>query len=213
MLKDERNVEDKARVYYTPTALTVFTYSGVRSQSAGFSLVELMVTMAVATILLATAVPAFSNLMAQNELAAASNAARGALMVARETAVMRGRPVSLCAGEPVSGCNGNWSGGQWLVFLDANHSGNLDTSETVLHHGRVPGVGQAVSIDGNGPLRSALVYMPLGHAERVSGAFGAGRLRLCVEQNITPNARELVVSASGRVRMQRVDFGGTCPPL
>lgn len=215
MLKDERRAQNEALffVFHASTALNTVKDDSVRSRSAGFSLIELMVTIAVAAILLATAVPAFSNLMAQNELAVASNAARGALMVARETAVMRGRPVSLCAGEPVNGCSGDWSGGQWLVFRDANHSGDLDASETVLQHGRVPGAGQTVSIDGNGPLRSALVYMPLGHAERISGAFGAGRLRLCVAQNIAPNARELVISASGRVRMQRVDFGGACPSL
>lgn len=213
MLKDERSAQSEALVFDVSAALSTFKDFNVRSQAAGFSLIELIVTMAVAAILLATAVPAFSNLTAQNQLAAASNAVRGALMVAREMAVMRGRPVSLCAGEPVNGCSGNWSAGQWLVFRDSNHSGDLDANETVLQHGGVPGAGQAVSIDGNGPLRSALVYMPLGHAERVSGAFGAGRLRLCVRQKIVPNARELVISASGRVRVQRVDFGGVCPSL
>jgi type IV fimbrial biogenesis protein FimT len=219
MLKDERRVRIGAFVFHFPysfglhAASTAVRTDDLRCRTAGFTLVELVVTIAVASVLLATAIPAFSNLMAQNELAVASNAARGALMVARETAVMRGHPVSLCAGEPKGGCSGDWSDGQWLVFRDTDHSGDLDTGETVLQHGRVPGAGQAVSIGGNGPLRSALVYMPLGHAERISGAFGAGRLRLCVTRDIALNARELVISASGRVRMQRVDFGGTCPPL
>lgn len=219
MLKDERRARIGVFTFHFPgsislrLALTMARTDGVRFQSAGFSLIELMVTIAVASVLLATAIPAFSNMMVQNELAVASNAARGALMIARETAVMRGHPVSLCAGEPSGGCSGDWSGGQWLVFRDTNHNGSLDADEKVLQHGNVPGVGQTVLMDGNGPLRTALVYVPLGHAERISGAFGAGRLRLCVTQDIAPNARELVISASGRVRMQRVDFGGTCPPL
>ena len=186
---------------------------GVACRLEGFSLVELMVAISIAAIFLTVSIPVFSNMLAQNELALATNAARGALMVARETAVMKGQSVSLCPGDPSNGCSGDWSAGQWLVFRDSNHNGELDADETVLQHGIVPGAGQGVSVDGNGPLRSALVYMPLGHAERVSGAFGAGRLRLCVERNITPNARELVISSSGRVRMERVDFGGTCPPL
>ncbi|MDV2080900.1 GspH/FimT family pseudopilin [Marinobacter xestospongiae] len=185
-----------------------------RCQSKGFSLVELTVVVSITAILLATAVPAFTGLMARNELVVATNAARGALMLARETAVLKGQPVSLCAGTPTSGCSGDWSGGQWLVFRDSNHSGDLDAGETVLEHGAVPGTAQGVvTIGGNGPLRSALVYMPLGHAERVSGAFAAGRLRLCVAKDVAPNARELVISASGRVRLARVDFGGTCPSL
>ncbi|MFV8572625.1 GspH/FimT family pseudopilin [Marinobacter sp. SBS5] len=202
MLKDERNARTRAVSFYD-----------VHGRPAGFSLIELMVTMAVAAILLATAIPAFSNMMARNELAVATNAARGALMVAREASVMRGHPVSLCAGEPASGCSGDWSSGQWIVFRDSNHSGDIDSGDTVLQHGRVPGAGRNVSMSGNGPLRSALVYTPLGHAERISGAFGAGRLRVCVKREIAPNARELVISVSGRVRMQRVDFNGACPPL
>ncbi|MBN7770491.1 GspH/FimT family pseudopilin [Marinobacter daepoensis] len=183
------------------------------SRGMGFSLVELMVVISVTAILLMVAVPVFSNLIAHNELAVATNAARGSLMFAREAAVVKGQPVSLCAGEPMTGCNGDWAAGEWLVFRDSNHSGNLDAGEAVLQHGVVPGAGKQVAVSGNGPLRSALVYMPLGHAERSSGAFGAGRLRLCVEQGVVPNARELVISASGRVRMQRVDLGGACPSL
>lgn len=202
-------LKDKTRAQGGP----FFCYLLSTSRLAGFSLIELMTTIAVTAILLAAVAPAFSGMMARNELAVASNAARGALMVARETAVMGGQPASLCAGDPGSGCNGDWSGGQWLVFRDTNHNGDLDTGEAVLQHGTVPGVGGTVSIDGNGPLRSALVYMPLGHAERVSGAFGAGRLRVCVNRDIAPNARELVISPSGRVRTQRIDFSGRCPPL
>ena len=185
---------------------------GVSIPVHGFSLIELMIALAVAVVLVAMAVPAFSSLMAQNRLAVTTNAARGALMAARQSAVMTGRPVSLCAGNPSSGCSGDWAGGQWLVFRDANHSGDLDAGESVIRHGRLP-AGDDVRLSGNGPLRTALVYMPAGHAERVSGAFGAGRLRICLARDLSPNARELVISASGRVRLQRVDLGGACPPL
>ncbi|RRQ23562.1 prepilin-type N-terminal cleavage/methylation domain-containing protein [Guyparkeria sp. SCN-R1] len=182
-------------------------------QAGGFSLIELMVTVSVAAVLLAIAIPAFSSMMAQNQLAAATNAARGALMAARQSAVLQGRPVSICAGTPDAGCTGDWSPGEWLVFQDADHDGDLGDGERVVRHGRVPAAGGAVSLDGNGPFRSALVYVPMGHAERVSGAFGAGRLRVCVAADLSPNARELVISASGRVRLQVVDLDGACPSL
>lgn len=220
MLKDERTAQGWAfRVHFCTASrswnrVTLEPSVNRRGHLAGFSLVELIVTLSIVAILMASAVPAFFSLMAQNELSVATNAARGALMLARETAVLKGQPMSLCAGTPTGGCSGDWSVGQWLVFRDSNHSGDLDSGETVLEHGAVPGTAQGgVTIGGNGPLRSALVYMPLGHAERVSGAFGAGRLRLCVAKDVAPNARELVISASGRVRLARVDFGGTCPPL
>lgn len=206
MLKDEPAARQLAAHSLIPVAPSL-------RRVGGFSLIELMVTVSVAALLLAIAIPAFSSMMAQNQLAAATNAARGALMSARQSAVMLGRPVSICAGTPTDGCSGDWSAGAWLVFRDGNHSGDLDAGEPIVRHGHVPAAGDAVNLDGNGPLRTALVYVPLGHAERKSGAFGAGRLRLCVERDLAPNARELVISASGRVQLQSVDFDGACPEL
>ncbi|WP_322521582.1 GspH/FimT family pseudopilin [Guyparkeria halophila] len=206
MLKEERA---------TPTgvALPVCRLAACRTNEGGFSLIELMIAVALTAILLSIAIPAFSSMMAQNQLAAATNAARGALMAARQSAVTKGRPVSLCAGTPDSGCSGDWSAGEWVVFDDADHSGDIDADERVVRHGRVPALGDTVRLDANGPLRTALVYVPMGHAERVSGAFGAGRLRVCAATDLAPNARELVISASGRVRLQSVDFDGACPEL
>lgn len=179
----------------------------------GFSLIEVMVAVALVAVLLSIAIPAFSSMLARNQLVAATNGARGALLAARQAAVMQGRPVSICAGTPDSGCTGDWAGGEWVVFADANHDGEIDAGERVVRHGRVPALGDTVRLDANGPLRTALVYVPLGHAERVSGAFGAGRLRVCAEADLAPNARELVISASGRVRLQSVDLDGACPDL
>ena len=184
-----------------------------RTNEGGFSLIELMIAVALTATLLSIAIPALSSMMAQNQLAAATNAARGALMAARQSAVTKGRPVSLCAGTPGVGCTGDWSAGHWVVFEDADHGGDIDADERVLRHGQVPALGDKVRLDANGPLRTALVYVPMGHAERVSGAFGAGRLRVCAATDLSPNARELVISASGRVRLQSVDLGGACPDL
>ena len=206
MLMDERPARHRAGV---------FDSSAEPSPRAvgGFSLIELMVAVSVAAVLLAAAIPAFSSMMARNQLAVASNELRGALLAARQAAVMQGRPVSLCAGTPEAGCTGDWSTGQWLVFHDADHDGDLDADERLVRHGRAPGGGESVVVDGNGPFRTTLVYVPLGHAERISGAFGAGRLRICVPREISPNANELVLSASGRVRRQSLDLEGECPAL
>ena len=205
MLKEERAA--------APVWAAFFRCRSSGGRSSGFSLIEVIVVMALAATLLSIAIPAFSSMMAQNQLAAATNAARGALMAARQSAVTKGRSVSICAGTPDAGCTGNWSVGSWLVFEDDDHSGDFDADEQVVRHGRVPALGGAVRLDANGPLRTALVYVPMGHAERVSGAFGAGRLRVCVEHDLDANARELVISASGRVRLQERDFDGNCPAL
>jgi len=206
MLKEERAAPIWAVFLFCRPA-------GRCAKEGGFSLIELMIAVTLMAIVLSIAIPAFSSMMAQNQLAAATNAARGALMAARQSAISQGRPVSICAGAPSTGCTGDWSAGDWVVFADADHNGDIDAGEAVVRHGRVAGSGDTVSLDGNGPLRTALVYVPMGHAERISGAFGAGRLRVCATADLSPNARELVISASGRVRLQAVDLDGVCPDL
>ena len=181
-----------------------------RGGERGFTIMELMVTITVSVVLVAIAVPAFSALSARNDLAVATNALRGALLTAPQAAITQGHSVSLCAGSTQTGCTGDWSDGRWIVFHDADSGGDLDPDESVLRYDRIPG---GARVDGNGPFGSALVYVPLGHAEWASGGFGAGRLRICVDHDIESNARELVVSASGRVRLQALDFDGGCPAL
>lgn len=177
----------------------------------GFTVVELMVTLTVVTVLAGIAMPAFAHLMARDRLAVASNALRGAFAAARQVAIAHNRPVSLCPGNPAQGCVGSWASGDWLVFLDRNHNAQLDPGEGVVRTGSAPE--QGVVIEGNGPMTKAVVYMPEGEAQRASGAFAAGTLRVCVAQGIAPNAVDLVLSSSGRVRVQQDDFGGQCPRL
>lgn len=71
---------------------------GLPVQAAhGFSLIELMVTLAVAGVMLMVAVPSFGNLMISSQLTGMSNELASALNVARVEAVKRNAPVEVCA--------------------------------------------------------------------------------------------------------------------
>ena len=92
----------------------------------GFTLIELMVTIAVAAILTAIAVPSLGELIRNNRLAAAGNELVTALQLARAEAVRRGRPVSICSTDDGSSCvssTSGWERRRWLVFQDAASSG------------------------------------------------------------------------------------------
>ncbi|MBL4819035.1 MAG: GspH/FimT family pseudopilin [Deltaproteobacteria bacterium] len=84
---------------------------------SGFTLLELMVTLAIAAILATVAIPGFSNLITSNRISSSVNGLLGAIHMARSEAVKLGTFVELCKKNSNSdGCTdgGNWEQG-WLV--------------------------------------------------------------------------------------------------
>ena len=90
---------------------------GSAFRSGGFSLLELMITVAVAAILMALAVPSFTSLINNNRLTSGSNALVTAMHHARSEAVRRNARVTLCASADGATCagTGNWQG--WVTLV------------------------------------------------------------------------------------------------
>ena len=176
---------------------------------SGFTLIELMVTLTVAIILVGLAVPAFSRITAQNHLATTANDFVSAFAMARQSAIQLGSPVALCAGDD-SGCfaSVDWSKG-WVAFVDRDKDGALDQNERELYTGIARR--HDVHVAGNRPMQMPVIFTPMGFALQPSGAFAAGTLRVCVTAPIEDNARNLVLSKVGRLRVERADYGGDCP--
>ena len=68
-----------------------------RRRQRGFTLVELMVTVAVAAVLLMIAVPSFRNITLSNRLNTAANDLVNAISVARMEAVKRNASTQFCS--------------------------------------------------------------------------------------------------------------------
>ncbi|QLE99416.1 GspH/FimT family pseudopilin [Neptunomonas phycophila] len=82
----------------------------------GFTLIELMVTIAVLAIIVTIGIPGFSNLIRNTTASGLSNDMVGAFQFARSEAVNRNELVGVCSGQTVAACGAGWTNG-WIVFV------------------------------------------------------------------------------------------------
>ena len=82
----------------------------------GFTLVELLITLAIAGMLAALGAPAFGNLLARTRNAGAEAALANTLRHARSTAVLRNTRILVCPSRDGARCtpDADWQHG-WLV--------------------------------------------------------------------------------------------------
>ena len=108
----------------------------MHARDHGYSLLELMMTIAVAAVILTLGLPSFSALKARNAQRVEINALFHAVHLARKGSIMRKQVVSLCPTADGATCNPghDWSGG-FLIFenRDRDTPPELDDGEIVLH--------------------------------------------------------------------------------
>lgn len=99
----------------------------------GLTLIELLMTLAIAAVLLSLSLPTFAHFTARNSVAASHNLMMTGFAAAREAAIVHRAPAVLCPGDATTGCrkDGIWDGG-WILFLDRNTDGSLGGSDTLL---------------------------------------------------------------------------------
>jgi type IV fimbrial biogenesis protein FimT len=91
--------------------------STIRRGSRGFTLLELMYTIGVATLLLGIGVPSFVGMVRSNRTATNINELSTAFAIARSEAIRRGANVTVCRSTDGTVCGADWSDG-WIVFVD-----------------------------------------------------------------------------------------------
>lgn len=160
----------------------------------GFTVIELLITVLVASVLLTLAVPNFQQALETNRVATRTNELISTLQLARTQAVKRADTVSLCGSGGGQSCNGDWEGG-WIVFHDRDGNGDPDnlasgscsSSQDCLL--RVAGTDDT-DVEISGP--SSVTYLPSG---RIDSAL---TFNLKVPDCSGNRARDVTVAATGR---------------
>ena len=103
-------------------------------KTTGFTLIELIVTIAVFAIAAAMAIPNLNSFIDSNRRAANINTFVSAMNLARSEAVKRNNDISVCVrNDAGTDCDAakNWENG-WLVFVDDGVKGDVNGSDVIL---------------------------------------------------------------------------------
>lgn len=188
----------------------------------GFTMVELMVTVMIAAILTAIAVPNFRNLILSNRLTTTANEAVDALNAARMEAVKLNAPVQFCSND--SGTNGSDTlgakcGTDATAIYGMLENGTTTPTPTRVRAG-VPGLVQQTTSDvvlSNGGKIAAVRYAGDGvaYAPGSSSPMGSGSATgttvadLCIAALKSDNHRVITITA-GSV-LATTTKTGACP--
>ncbi len=114
--------------------MTTHDMKSSRCSSAGFTLIELMITVAIASVLLVIGIPNFTEFVANNRIVSTTNELAAHLNITRAQAIGRNTAVSICASADGASCgvSTRWDTG-WIVFTDnTGVVGEVDGSDEVL---------------------------------------------------------------------------------
>jgi type IV fimbrial biogenesis protein FimT len=163
-----------------------------RSVAAGFTLTELLIVLAVATVVLGIGLPGMVALSAGARATGAMLELRGLLDLARQYAVTNDATVTLCGTADGHSCSSVWRGNPTLVFVDSNANRKADAGEEIITTSTLTRNGSIRWRASGG--RSYLRYHQDG------GVLEYGSFQYCPGSGDARGARQIIVAATGRAR-------------
>lgn len=162
------------------------------SRQVGFTLMELLLAIAVLAILTTLALPAFTQFIANNRLAAEANEMVASFQFARSESLKRGVQVQVCSSADGATCGGDWDQG-WIAMADP---GGAD--EEVLRVW-VPSDSQFQFTSSS----TLIGFEPNGF----STAGAEQQVEMMLPGCTNDSARRILIERTGRVASRRID----CP--
>lgn len=168
----------------------------------GFTLPELIATVAIAAILLTVGVPSLLRLLNSSAITGYTNELTGALALARSEAIVEKNTVTICKSADLLDCDSsvNWADG-WIVFIDIDGDQTVDTADRIV---RVHDTLSAqVTLKYNN-----LAYLRYGYKGDLDSG-NPGTFTFCPANNDATLARGVIVAGTGRTRNSMDTDGDT----
>jgi type IV fimbrial biogenesis protein FimT len=158
--------------------------------SRGFTIVELLVTIAIAAILLAVAVPSFTLFAQKRAISQKTVQVRNALELARGLALSQRQVWTVCTVDASNSCVSS-AGLRLLVFRDDNDDKDFNTGEMLHQDIDINSIELEISASGRPYIRFA----------RSGEALESGNIEVCSANQTVDYGRQAIVFRSGRIRL------------
>ncbi len=176
----------------------------MKKRHSGFTMIELIITIAIVGILAGMAAPSMSVMLKNNRLATIINDLTGDLALARSESAKRGHRVTLCVSSTGTGCTAStdWAVGR-IAFVDQNGNGAVDAGDTILQVSPALSGNTVLSFkDTTLTSLGVIQYRPKGVTDET------GIFKLCDDRTGT-FGREIAISNTGRASLAAT--GIACP--
>lgn len=165
--------------------------------SGGFTLIELVTTLAIAAILVTSVVPSMQSMVNDTRMASRVNTLVSGLAAARAKTIYSGYNVVLCPSLDGKTCwkDMHWQRG-WIAFLDRNADGNRDASDEVLRYQQASTGGEILT----SKARTRIIFRSLGTRLNPGSSGGSNATFTFCDPRGPEHAVAVVLSNTGRPR-------------